>query len=184
MTNLDMFKKQRYHFADKGPQNQSYGFSSNRLRMWEMDHKEGWAPKNWFFWTVVLEKTLKSPLDSIETKPVNSKGNQPWVLIGRTDAEAEASILWPPDAKSWLIGKDPDVGRDWEQEEKATTEDEMAGWDHWLDGHSLSELRELVMDGEAWRAAIHGIAKSQTQLNDWTELILWHHCRWWLQPWN
>ena len=102
--------------------------------MWELDYKEGWAPKNWFFWTVVLEKTLRSPLDSIEIKPVNSKGNQPWVLIGRTDAEAEASVLWPPDAKSWLTGKDPDAGKDWWQE-KWAAEDEVVGWHHRLNGY-------------------------------------------------
>ena len=104
-------KKQRHHFANKGPYSQSYGFSSSHVQMWELDHKEGWAPKNWCFQTVVLEKTLGSPLDSKEIKPVNPKGNQPWIFIGRTDAEAKAPILWPPDAKSWLIGKDPDVGK-------------------------------------------------------------------------
>ena len=137
--------------------------------MWELDCEEGWVPKNWCFWTVVLEKTPENPLDSKEIQPVHPKGDQSWVFIGRTDAKAETPILWPPDAKSWLIGKDPDAGRDWGQEEKGTTEDEMAGWHHWLDGR-LSELRKLVMDREAWRAAIHGVAKSDTteRLN-WTE---------------
>ena len=106
--------------------------------MWELDYKEGWEPRNWCFWTVVLEKTLKSPLDSKEIKPVNPKGNQPWILIGRTDAEAP--ILWPPDVKNWLIGKDPDAGKNWRQEEKGTTEDEMFGWHHWLNGHEFEQI--------------------------------------------
>ena len=107
--------------------NQSYGFSSSHVWMWELDHKEGWALKNWCFWTVVLEKTFQSPLDCKEIQPVNPKGNQFWMFIGRTDAEAEAPIFWPPNAKNWLIGKDPDAGKDWRQEEKGTTEDEMVG---------------------------------------------------------
>ena len=118
-------KKQRHHMANKGPSSQSYGFSSSHVLMWDLDHKEGWAPKNWHLQTVVLEKTLESPLDCKEIKPVNPKGNQPWIFIGRTGAKAEASILWPPDAKSHLIGKDPDAGKDWRQNEKRATEDEM-----------------------------------------------------------
>ena len=114
-------KKQRHYFADKGLSNQCYGFSSSDVRIWELDHKEGWAPKNWCFQIVVLEKTLESPLDSKEIKPINPKGNQPWIFIERADAEA--LILWPPDAKSWLIGKDPDAGEDWRQKEKGATED-------------------------------------------------------------
>ena len=105
--------------------------------MWELDCEESWAPKNWCFWTVVLEKTLESPLYYKEIQPVHPKGNQSWVFIGRTDVEAETPILWPPDAKSWLIGKDPDAGKDWGQEEKGTTEDEMAGWHHRLNGHGF-----------------------------------------------
>ena len=127
-------KKQRCYFADKGPSSQSYGFSSSHVWMWELDHKESWAPKNWCLWTVVLEKTLESPLDCKESQPVHPKGDQFWVFIGRTDAEAETSILWPPHVKSWLIGKDPDAGRDWEQGEKGTTEDEIVGWHHRLNG--------------------------------------------------
>ena len=105
--------------------------------MWELDHKKSWVRKNWCFWTVVLEKTLESLLDCKEIKSVNPKGNQPWIFIGRTDAEAEALIPWSPDVKSWLTGKDPDAGKDWGQEEKGTTEDEMVRWHHWLDGHEF-----------------------------------------------
>ena len=140
--------------------------------MWELDrHKKGWAPKNWCFWTLVLEKTLESLLDCKEIKQVNPIGNQSCIFIGRTDAEAETPILRPPDAKNWLIGKDPDAGKDWRQEEKGTTENEMVGWHHWLDDLSLSKLWELVMDREAWRAAVHRVTKSQTHLSYWTEVI-------------
>ena len=135
-------KKQRHNFANKGLYSQSYGFSSSHVLMWELDHKEGWAPKNWCFQTVVLGETLE---DSKEFKPVNPKGNQPWLCIERTDVEAGAPILWPPDVKSWLIWKDPDVGIDWRQEEKGTTEDEMIGWHHRLDGH---EFEPSLGDGE------------------------------------
>ena len=137
--------------------------------MWVLDHKESWALKNRRFWTVVL-KTLESPLDCKEIKPVNPKGNQSWIFVGRTDAEGETPILWPPDVKNWLIGKDPGAGKDWRQEEKGTREDEMVRWHHRLDGLSLSKLWELVMDRVAWRAAVHGVTKSWTRLSDWTEL--------------
>ena len=130
-------KKQRHYFADKGASSQSYGFSGHHAWMWELDHREGWALKNWCFWTVV--KTLESPLDYKEIKPVNPKRNQPWKCIGRTDAEAEAPILWPPDVKNWLIGKDPDAGKDRGQEEKGMTEDEMVGWHHRLDAHEFEQ---------------------------------------------
>ena len=120
-------KKQRHYFANKDPSSQGYGSSSGHVQMWELDYQESWALKKWCFWTVVLEKTLESPLDCKEIQPVHSIGDQFWVFIGRTDVEAETPIIWPPDAKSWLIGKDPDAGRDWGHEEKGTTEDEMDG---------------------------------------------------------
>ena len=128
-----LIKKQRHYFANKGLSSQSYGFSSSHVWMWELDYKESWMPKNWCFWTVVLEKTIESPLDCKEIQPVHPKRNQSWIFIGRTDAEAETPILWPPDAKNWLTGKDPDAG-DWRWEEKGTTEDEMVGWHHRLNG--------------------------------------------------
>ena len=137
--------------------------------MWELDHKESQVPKDWCFWTVVLEKTLGSPSDCKEIKPVNLIGNQSWILIRRTDAEAETPILWPPDAKNWLIGKDPDAGKHWRCEEKETTEDEMVGWHQQFDGHEFEQLQELVMDREAWHPAVHGIIKSWTWLSHWTE---------------
>ena len=118
---------------------QSYGFSSSQVWMWELNHKEDWGLKNWCFWTMVLEKTLESPLDSKEIKPVNNKGNQSWIFTGRTDVEAEAPILWPPDVKSQLIGKDPDAGKDWGQYEKEATEDEMVGWHPWHNGHEFEQ---------------------------------------------
>ena len=139
-------KKQRHYFAHKGLSSQSYGFSSDHVWMWELDHKESWAPKNWYFWPVVL-KTLVSPLDCKEIQPVHPKGNQSWVFIGRTDAEAETPVFWPPDVKNWVIVKDPDAGKDWGQEEKGTTEDKMVGWHHWLNGHGF-EKAPGVGDGQ------------------------------------
>ena len=171
MTNLDRILKSRdITLSTKVHLSQGYGFSSGHAWMWELDFKESWALKNWCFWTVVLEKTLESPLDCKEIQPVHPKGDQSWVFIGRTDFEAATPILWPPDVKSWLIGKDPDAGKDQGQEEKGTTEDELVGWHHRLNGHGLSGLQELVMDREAWRAADHGVTKSWAWLSDWTEL--------------
>ena len=132
-------KKQRHYFAEKGPSSQSYGFSSSHVWLSELDYKESWVLKNWCFWTVVLEKTLESPLDCKEIQPVHPKGNQSWIFTGRTNAEAETPILWSPDVNSQLIGKDPDAGKDWGQEEKGTAEDEMAGWHHWLKGHEFEQ---------------------------------------------
>ena len=129
-------KKQRYYFTNKGPSSQSYDFSSNHVWLWELDYKESWVQKNWCFWTVVLEKTLESPLDCMESQPVNPKGNQSWIFTERTDTEAETAILWPPYAKNRLIGKDPDAGKDWRPEEKGTIED-VVGWHHWRDGHEF-----------------------------------------------
>ena len=140
-------KKQRHYFANKGQCSQGYGFSSSHVWMWELEYKESWAQKSWCFWTLVLEKTPESALDSKEIKPVNPKGNQSWAFTGRTDAEAEAPILWPPDAKKWLVWKDPYAGKDWRWEEKGTTEDEMVGWHHWLKGHGF-ELTLGVGDGQ------------------------------------
>ena len=163
------FKKQRYHFADKDPHSQSYGFSSSCVQMWELDHEEGWVPKNWCFWIFMLEKSPESPWDSKEIQPVNPKRNHPLIFIGRTAAEAEAPILWPPDEKSWFIRKDPDAGKDWSQEEKGMTEDEMVGRYHWLNGHEFEQTQE-DNDGERSLTCYGpwGLKESDTTLCNWT----------------
>ena len=150
-----------------------YGFSSNHVLMWELDYKESWAPKNWCFWAVVLKKTLESPLDHKEIQPVHPKEDQSWIFIGRTDAEAETPILWPPHAKSWLIGKDPDAGRDWKQEEKGMTEDEMAGWHHCLNGCE-SQWTPGDGDGQGGLACCYFMGSQRVRHDwamNWTELI-------------
>ena len=145
MTNLEKhIKKQRCYFANKGPSSQGYGFSSSQVWMWELDYKESWAPKNWCFWTVVLEKTPESPLEYREIQPVHPKGNQSWIFIGRTDVEAETPILWPLDVKNWLIWKAPDAGKDWGQE-KWLTEHEIGGWHHRL---NQCESEQMPGDSE------------------------------------
>ena len=151
---------------------QGYGFSSGHVWMWELDYKEGWALKNWCFWTVVLEKTLESPLDCKEIEPVLPQGDQSWVFIGRTDVEAATPILWPPHAKSWLIGKDPDAGKDWGQEEKGTAEDDMVGWHHRLDGHGFG-WTQGVGDGQGGLACCNSWGRKEsdtTERLNWTEL--------------
>ena len=147
-------KKQRRYFVNKGLQSQSYCFSSSHVWMWELDHKESWVPKNWWFRTVVLEKALENPLDCKEIKAVNPKGNQPWIFIGRTDARDETLLLWPPDVKSRLTGKDPDAGKDWEQEEKEVTENKMVGWHHSFNGHEFEQTQRQ------WRIRKPGILQS------------------------
>ena len=164
-TKVNSILRSRDIFTHKSLYSQSYGFSSSQLWVWKLDHKEGWALKNWCFCTVFLEKTLVTPLDSKEIKPVNPKGNQRWIFTGRTDAGAEATILWPPDAKNWLIGKDPDPGKYWRWEEKGKTEDEVVGWNHQLNGHEFEQtLGDSERDRAAWCASVHEVAKSQTQL--------------------
>ena len=167
MTNLDsIFTKQRHHFANKGPYIQSFGFSSSQVQMWELDCKEGWVPKNRWFQIMLLEKILESPLDC-KIKQVNPKGIQPWIFIGRTNAETEAPILWPYDVKSWLIGKDPDAGKDWRQRRK---DQQRMGWLYSITDSmdmNLNKLWETVTDREAWQTIVHGVTKSQTQLSNW-----------------
>ena len=172
MTSVFLIYWNLFVVADKVLYSQSYDFSSSHIQMWELDHKEGWVPKNWCVETVVLEKTLESPLDCKEIKPVNPKGIQSCIFIGKTDAEAEAPVLWPPDAKSQHIGKDPDAGKGWRQEEKGTTEDKMVGWPHGLSGHEhWSKLQEMVKDRDVWHATVHGVTNNWTQLSNWTTTI-------------
>ena len=161
-------KKQKHHFANKGPSSQSFGFSISHVWMWELFHREGWTPKNLCFQTVALQKTLECPSDNKEIKPVNLKGNQPWIFFGKTDAKAEAPVRWTPDAKSWLIRKAPDARKDWGQEEKEMIEDEMVGWHHRLKGNEFeqtpgdSKEQESLACYSAWVQRVgHNLATEQ-----------------------
>ena len=159
-------KKQRHYFADKGLYNQSYGFSISHVWMWELDHKEGWVLKNLWFWTVVFEKNLETSLDCKEIQPVHPKGNQSWIFIERTNAEAETPILWPPDAKNWLIGEEPDAGKDWRQEEKGLTEDETVGWHLQLDWRE-SQRALGVGDGQESLACCRPWGRKELDTIEW-----------------
>ena len=168
-------KKPRHYLANKGPSSQGCGFSSGHVWIWELDYKESWGLRNWCFWTVVLEKTLESPLDCKEIQPVHPKGDQSWVFIGRTDVEAETPILWPLDAKSWLIGKDPDARKDWGQEKKRMTEDKMVEWHHRLNEHGFG-WTPGVGDGQgglAWCGSWGWIESDKTERLNWTEWSYW-----------
>ena len=170
-------EKQRHYFANKVLFSQGYGFSSSHVWMWELDYKESWVPKNQCFWTVALEKTLESPVDCKEIQPVHSEGDQSWVFTGRTDVET--SILWPPDVKSWLIEKEPDAGKDWRQEEKGMTEDEMFGWHHRLDGHGFGWSPGV---GDVWEGLASCVSWGCEELDttewlNWPELILMYRWR-------
>ena len=165
-------QKQKHYFANKGPSSQGYGFSSSHVWMWVLDYKESWVLKNWCFWTVVLEKTLESPLDCKEIQLVHSKGDQSWVFIEGTDVEAETPILWPPDVESLLIWKDPDAGKDWRQEEKGTTEDEMFGWHHRHNGHGFG-WTPGVGDEQGGLACCSSWGHKESDMTErlnWTEL--------------
>ena len=178
MTNLESILKSRdITLPTKVHLVQGYGFSSSHVWMWELDYKESWAPKNWCFRTVVLEKTLESSLDSKEIQPVHAKGDLSWVFIGRTDAEAETSILWPPDGKSWLIRKDPSAAKDWGQEEKGTTEDEMVGWHHWLNRHEFEQASGVGdKQGRLACCSPWGCKElNRTERLNWTVLIFIKH---------
>ena len=170
-------EKQRHHFTDKGPYSQSYGFSSSHVQMWEMEIKKAEHQRIDAFKLCWMKNHLESPLDCKEINPVNPERNQPliWIFIGRTDAEVENPVLWPPDAKNWLTGKDPDAGKDWKQEKKEATEDEMVGWHHWLKRHAFDQTLGI---GDGLGALVHGVAKSWTLLSNWTELRNNHVLRW------
>ena len=174
LFNIETFFKLGFN---KGLSSQGYGFSSGHVWMWELDCEEGWAPKNWCFWTVVLEKTLESPLDCKKIQPVHSEGDQPWDFFGRNDAKAETPVYWPPHAKSWLIGKDSDASRDWGQEEKGTTEDEMAGCHHWLDGCE-SEWTPRVGDGQGGLACCGSWGRKESDTSEW---LNWTELNWTLK---
>ena len=169
MTNQQHIQKQRHYFASKGLSSQSYGFSSSHVWMWELDFKESWAPKNWCFWTVVLEKTVASPLDCKEIKPVNPKGSQSWIFIGRTDAEAETPILWPPDAQNWFLGKDPDAGKEWRRER------DDRGQDGWM-ASPTQWTWVWVSSGSWWWTGKPGVMQtmgSQRGGHDWATVLNW-----------
>ena len=166
------YSKAETLLCHKGPSSQGYGFSSGHVWMWELDCEEGWEPKNWCFWTVVLEKTLENPLDCKEIQPVHPKGNQSWVFIGRIDAEAETPILWPPHTKGWLIGKNPDAGRDWGQEEKGMTEDEMAGWHHLFYGHEFG-WTPGVGDGHRGLGCCDSWGRKELDTTEWPNWTEW-----------
>ena len=161
-----LIKKQRHYFANKGLSSQGYSFSSGHIWMRELDYKESWVQKNWCFWTVVLEKTLESPLDCKEIQAAHPKGNQSWISIGRTDVEAETLILWPPDVKKWFVRKDSDAGKDWRWEEKTTTEDEMVGWHHLLDGYELEQALG-VGDGQGSLACCSPWGRKESDTTGW-----------------
>ena len=171
MTNLDSILRSRHHFANKDTDSQSYGFSSSNVWMWELDHKEGWMWKSWCFWTVVLKKTVGEFLGLQENQISQSKGNQPWIFFGRTDAEDEAPMLWSPDAKNWPIWKDPDAWKDWRQEEKGMTEDEIVGWHHWLNEHKFEQAPGVGDRQGSLMCYSPWVAESQIQLSYWTELM-------------
>ena len=173
-------KKQRHYFPNKHSYNQSYGFPSGHVWMWVSDHKGGWVPNNWCFWKVVLEKTVESPLDSKEIQPVNPKGKQPWIIIGRTDAEAEVPILWLPDVRSRLTGKNPDAGKDWRQEERETA-DEIVGWQYRLNGHKVEQsLGDTEGQGSLACCSPWG-RKDLDTTSDWTptKILLWNAEPYW-----
>ena len=168
-------QKQRHYFANKGPSSQSYGFSSSHVWMWELDYKESWVLKNWCFWTVVLEKTLKSPFDCKETKPMHPKGNNSWIFIGKTDTEAETPILGTPDAKKWLIWKDPHAGKDWGQEENGMPEVEIVGWHHWINQH---EFEQALGVGDGQGSLVCFSLWSSGVRQDWATELNWTFVKW------
>ena len=167
-------KKHRHYFAYKFPYSQSFGFSNNHVWTWELDRKECWVLKNWCFWTVVSEKTLESPLDCKEIQPGLPKGNQSWIFIGSTDVEAETTVVWPPDVKNQLIGKDPDAGKDWRQEEKGITEDEIVASHHWFNGH---EFEQALGDSER-QESLACCSPWGCQESDMTEWLNWTDYKW------
>ena len=176
MTNLDSILKSRHYFANKVLSSQSYGFSSSNVCMWKLGYQESWAPKNWCFWTVMLEKTLESPLHCKEIQPVHPKGNQPWIFIGRIDAEAETPVLWTPDVKNWLSGKDPNSRKDWRWEEKGTIEDEMIGWHYWLDGHDFESIPG-VCDGQGDLVCCSTWSGKELYTTEWLTELNWPFCQ-------